>query len=187
LDLHEIEWTSAEKGEQFNVYMMYYELLTDNTVDSTAKALRRALAIWPAPHIITSGNGGEFFAEKFATVMRSHCVVAWHTRSHTPEQNGKTERFWGTIETCRNGECNAAEIEKIIFERNKHWIHDASECMPAEARERLEDWGDVDADPDVEKNRLWGTWAPFRGQREGRTERKWKKKRRFYKKPDDKR
>jgi transposase InsO family protein len=171
-DLHEINWTSPEKAEPFKVYMiaflddasryiMYYELLSDKTVDSTAKALRHALAIWPAPHVITSDNGGEFIGDKFTTVMRFHCIVAWHTKPHTPQQNGKMERFWGTIETCRKGECNATQIERIIYEYNKHWIHSALQCTPAEARDHLEYWGDVDADPDINKNLLWGTWRPF--------------------------
>jgi transposase InsO family protein len=64
----------------------------------TANALIKALNLHPQPHTLISDNSSEFCGHVFQEVLKTRGITWWHTEPYTPEQNGKMERWWGTLE-----------------------------------------------------------------------------------------
>jgi transposase InsO family protein len=102
--------------------MVYHEVLEDKTMESTTAALERALQMpdIPPPHMITIDNGGEFTGASFQAVLRQNGIRDWRTEPYTPQQNGKIERWWKTLE---QGIVKRTEVERFIVEYNNIWSH----------------------------------------------------------------
>jgi transposase InsO family protein len=82
--------------------IMGIEHLEHKSADQTAAALIRALNFHQAPYAIWSDNGTEFRAE-FDTVLARLHICHLRTTPYNPQQNGKMERFWPTLERCPPG------------------------------------------------------------------------------------
>jgi transposase InsO family protein len=80
--------------------------------------------------VLGSDNRGEFTGDAFPSLLGQYGVMPWRTAPHPPEQNGKMECFWGTIERCRSGNCSPQLIADIIHEYNTKWIHRALGMTP---------------------------------------------------------
>jgi transposase InsO family protein len=78
--------------------VMWAELLPRKTAQLTAQALLHAISYTKVlPCAIWSDNGGEFKGE-FQAVLDSWGIEHAWAVAYTPEQNGKIERWWPTLE-----------------------------------------------------------------------------------------
>ena len=55
--------------------------------------------------------------------MNKYNIELITTHPYTPEENGKCERFWKTLEGSSNGRLDSPKIDKIIYEYNNYWLH----------------------------------------------------------------
>jgi transposase InsO family protein len=123
-------------------YLLYYEVLSDKTMTSTARALDTALQLYPVPYELTTDNGAEFVGSEFQDVLTGAGVSNWRTRPYTPQQNGKMERYWGTIEKAIS---TYAYLHQTIGDYNCNWSHNAlRRISPSEKKttpwEAWHDW-----------------------------------------------
>lgn len=133
---------------------MHWEVLKEKTSIASANALVHALEKTAKPKTITIDNGKEFIGIEFQNVLQSNGIEDWRTHPYTPEQNGKVERFWRTLESARNKERPLDEeyIRSIIHQYNNVWEHSSLKAQlgkastPASAWETLEHFnGQADA------------------------------------------
>ena len=105
--------------------MLHWEIIDEKTSISSALALAHALGKTKKPKTITIDNGGEFIGEEFQHVLNENGIECFRTHPYTPEENGKIERFWDTLEKARaSGRIlDAPYIEAIITEYNDVWEH----------------------------------------------------------------
>lgn len=79
----------------------YAEVLRDETAETSAMFLRRALAWYRTLGIrvrrILTDNGSGYLARRFAHETEHLCVVHKRTRPYRPRTNGKAERFIQTL------------------------------------------------------------------------------------------
>jgi transposase InsO family protein len=71
-------------------------------------------------------------------------VTTWRTTPYPPQQNGKMERFWRTLDNPRNGSCPEDTITHII-----------SNMTPEAARRVGVNWRTADAMIDESISRNW--------------------------------
>jgi transposase InsO family protein len=113
-DLREISIPDEETGGRQIVYLiaflhdasrfiMHHRFIFNKTAEPCAAVLLEALELRGSSCVLGSDNGGEFVGGKFVEILAEKCI----------RQNGKMERFWGTIEGCRDGECNEDLIRRI--------------------------------------------------------------------------
>jgi transposase InsO family protein len=101
-------------------YVLYWEILSDKTMDSVARAFDAALRANPRPYSVTCDNGMKFVGEAFQDLLETQGVRNWRTQPYTPEQNGKIERRWRTLEkSCKTYEA----IDNVIDQYNQVWPH----------------------------------------------------------------
>jgi transposase InsO family protein len=77
--------------------IMGIEFLEHKHAAATAAALSRTILLDGAPHAIWSGNGTEFKGD-FDDLLNAQRIEHVRTAAYNPEQNGKMERFWPTLE-----------------------------------------------------------------------------------------
>ena len=130
-DLHYLEKINNEQLymiafiDDCTRYVVHWEVIDEKTSMASAVALVHALGKATKPKKITIDNGGEFIGEEFQQVLKENCIEDWRTTPHTPEQNGKVERFWRTLESARNKgrTLDIQYIQAIINEYNDVWEH----------------------------------------------------------------
>jgi putative transposase len=95
-----------------------------------ARTLLKLFALHGTPTFIRSDNGPEFIAKFLMRIMQIHGVAARHIDPGSPWQNGKNERFNGTLrEECLNLETfhhrdHARAIVKLFARHyNEHRPH----------------------------------------------------------------
>ena len=73
----------------------------------------------------TIDNGGEFIGKEFQMVMEAQGIEEFRIHPYTPEENGKVERFWLTLERARSEGrlLDEVYIHDIITEYNNVWEH----------------------------------------------------------------
>jgi transposase InsO family protein len=49
--------------------------------------------------ITTSDNGGAYIGTEFRKILKSFDIQQWITKPYISQQNGKMERFWGTLDS----------------------------------------------------------------------------------------
>jgi hypothetical protein len=112
IDLHEIHAPDETTGsiriidliaffDGASRFIMHDRLLPDERADTCSAALSETFQISAPPCALGRDNGDEFTGEAFTSLFREHGLRQWRTTRYTPEQNGKTERFWATLEHCR--------------------------------------------------------------------------------------
>jgi transposase InsO family protein len=167
-DLHEILIPGAETGERRIVYLiaflddasrfiMHYRLIFDKTAETCAGVLLEALELWGPACVLGSDNGGEFVGDRFVEILAERCIRQWRTKPYTPQQNGKMERFWGTIEGCPAGKCDEDLIRRIVRHYNTKWVHKTIRMTPERAREVGTNWQSLLAEifPEIERKLRW--------------------------------
>ena len=75
--------------------------------------------------MLTIDNGGEFVENPFQSVLSANGIEEFRTHLYTPQQNGKIERFWSTIERARGAgfKWSLEKIHETINEYNSYWNH----------------------------------------------------------------
>jgi transposase InsO family protein len=125
-----------------------FAFLPDKSSESTAVVLLQALAtVDIPPYAVWSDNGTEFKGD-FEAVLQEHGVRHVRTKPYNPEQNGKIERFWPTVEEWKGQGSLAVWIEKYnarpqtslpLFEDEDGRL---VRMTPDDAYEELERWGE---------------------------------------------
>lgn len=99
------------------------------------------------PYSIHDDNGYAFTGSKFQDFIKRNGIVWSHFLPHTPQQNGKIERRWVTLDWSL---VSKDRIFSVIDEYNNYWPHSGvfkrfgKKTTPAEAREQLESWDGKD-------------------------------------------
>lgn len=106
-------------------YVVHWEIIDEKTSIASALALVHALGKAQKPKMITIDNGGEFIGEEFQSVLKERSIECFRTHPYTPEENGKVERFWLTLERARaeGRQLDEGYIGSIITEYNDVWEH----------------------------------------------------------------
>jgi transposase InsO family protein len=167
-DLHEISIPDEETAGRRIIYLMgfldyalrfimHHRLIFNKTAGTCAAVLLDAFELWSPPYVLGSENGGEFVGGKVVEILVEKRIWQWSTKPYTPQQNGKMERFCGTIERCRDRECNEALIGRIITHYNTKWVHETLLMTPERGREIKTNWQSPLAKivPGIARNLRW--------------------------------
>jgi transposase InsO family protein len=167
-DLHEIQVTDDRATGIYTLYLIAFiddasrfiiqhRLRSDKQSATCARVLAEAFQTAVPPCVLGSDNGGEFIGDTFSSVLAEFGVFYWWTQPHTPEQNGKMERFWRTLQNARNGQISEQLIGDIVRECNNWWIHRSLRRTPTAARYFGINWRDPNAviDAPIEGNLDW--------------------------------
>lgn len=137
-------------------FLLYFEILSNKTSEACSQALIRALGhVSFFPKMLTIDNGGEFTGNPFQTVLQVCGIEDYRTHPYTPEENGKIERFWLTIERAKGPQTpwSVQKIKDIINEYNNFWSHRSLKMLTLKATTPYEAWttmvkysGQADAD-----------------------------------------
>jgi transposase InsO family protein len=129
---------------------MWLEKLLEKTSKAAAEARKRALKSHQKPYSITMDNGGEFIGPEFQDVLAQSSIKQHRIHPHNPEENGKIERLWFTLE------CS-------IVDRNDldGWVNEYNTCWPHSSLKKL----------DVRHRALtpseaWSMWERLEGHQE---------------------
>jgi putative transposase len=117
-------------------YIVGYALLIDKTAQTTTNALLDTLGKGLVPRVMGSDNGGEFRGTLFMTALNQFGIRAWYTDPYTPQQNGKIERFWGTMESTLQGNHHPDQIASFISYYNEQFVHQSLGMTLAMARDK---------------------------------------------------
>ena len=153
-DLHELKFVINQQNykqylmafiDDATRYIIYAELIPYKTSSNASKVLLNALNTGLTPYCIHADNGGEFTGNEFQETMKN-CGIIWsHSKPYTPQENGKIERWWQTLDRSMIGTDNNC-IQKVVYEYNNYWSHAAltkrfgQKTTPAEARNYIESW-----------------------------------------------
>lgn len=101
--VHGIGWEYTHTAIDDHSRLAYAEVLVDETAETTAGFLRRAVA-WYAAHGIAverllTDNGSAYRSTHFATVALELGISQRFTQAYRPQTNGKAERFIRTLLT----------------------------------------------------------------------------------------
>ena len=83
-------------------FLLYYEVMGSKTSKKCAESLDKAVShakVRPKPQTID--NRGEFIGESFQNVLKDYGIEQYRTHPYSPQENGKIERFWLTIERAK--------------------------------------------------------------------------------------
>jgi transposase InsO family protein len=100
-------------------FIIHHEVLSSKTVEAAAESLKKALAKYPRPYMITANNGGEFRRKPFTEATKEKCILMHFTWPYSPEENAKIERWWKTAEEL------LIDHDDLVNEYNKYWPHQA--------------------------------------------------------------
>ena len=123
-------------------YVVHWEVIDEKTSIASALALAHALEKEKKPKTITIDNGGEFIGKEFQHVLDEKGIECFRTHPYTPEENGKIERFWDTLEKARTSGrlLDAPYIDAIITEYNNVWQHSSLRKQLNKPSTPLEAW-----------------------------------------------
>ncbi|KAH0787715.1 IS3 family transposase [Histomonas meleagridis] len=151
----DIHYVTIE-GEQFYLlgfiddrsrFLIYYEVLSSKTSEACATALIKALgSVVHRPKMLTIDNGGEFTGNPFQFILQLYGIEDYRTHPYTPEENGKIERFWLTIERAKgpNVAWSIPKINSIIHEYNYFWTHRSLRKLTHQSSTPYEAWRTMD-------------------------------------------
>ncbi len=125
----------------------YAEVLRDETSETTAAFLRRALAWYRMLGIrvrrILTDNGSGYIGRRFAHELEHLRVVHKRTRPYRPQTNGKAERFiqtllreWAYPVAYLTSEARARVLPRWLRHYNQHRPHGSLNGLPPFSRLR---------------------------------------------------
>jgi hypothetical protein len=134
--------------------IMGWALLDNKRAETIRHVLERVMQETAVePHAIWSDNGTEFKGV-FAGLLQERGIRHVHTTPYNPEQNGKIERFWPTVERCRN-EADLAEWIAFYNARPQLGLptfvqEDGTEAQmtPNDAYQRKPKWSAAEGGPE---------------------------------------
>jgi len=119
----------------------YAEVLRDETAETAALFLRRALAWYRTLGIrvrrVLTDNGSGYLARRFAHELEHLCVVHKRTRPYRPRTNGKAERFiqtllreWAYPVAFLTSEARARVLPRWLRHYNRRRPHGSLDDLP---------------------------------------------------------
>lgn len=70
-------------------------------MELTTESLINALSKYNKPKTVIIDNGKEFVGKTFKNALKNRKIKCHAVKPYTPEENGKIERFWQTIERSK--------------------------------------------------------------------------------------
>ena len=130
-DLHQLKKLEGETNKKYLIAfiddrsrkILYHKILDDKTSKSTASALLLALLFNRFPGVMIVDNGLEFVAGEFASILFDCQIKMKKTHPYTPEENGKMERWWQTLERSKTQPLREPYLSQLIHEYNHNWVH----------------------------------------------------------------
>lgn len=137
--------------------IIYYEIIPEKSAKYTNKVLLNALEnnqkFFHHPKTIIIDNGKEFTSQQFQKTLNNFSINDHRIHAYTPEENGKIERFWETLERSATHPLRGEYLDWIIDQYNRCWAHKGlkeltgEKITPNEAWEVMEHYtGQEDAD-----------------------------------------
>jgi putative transposase len=125
-------------------FIVGWGLITDKTAATCAAVLARILnATRLRPCVLGSDNGGEFKGDIFVTLLQQRGIIPWYTTPYTPQQNGKIERFWQTMEESTEDTSNREHVGSFIQFYHTMPHAGLAQMTPEQARATFPAWTDV--------------------------------------------
>ena len=124
-------------------FLVHNEVLVSKDSKTCSEALMRALGkVQHRPKMLTIDNGGEFVGNPFQSVLNANGIEEFRSHLYTPQQNGKIERFWATIERARGAgfNWNLKNLQETINEYNSYWNHRSLKKLTGQDMTPLEAW-----------------------------------------------
>ena len=123
-------------------FILDYSVLQTKEMINTAQALVNCIQKnHTKPSMIVIDNGTEFIGEEFQNVLQHYGIGQWRTRPYTPQQNGKIERYWQTLESSRKKEKSLIlQLPALINEYNTIWHHSSLSKLYGQPLTPLEAW-----------------------------------------------
>jgi hypothetical protein len=90
--------------------VLKHKFLDDKKADTVKEALIEVLSVYPQPYTIWTDNGTEFKGV-LDDYLDDKGIIHIRTDAYNPEQNGKCERFWQTLEHANDEEQVPALLE----------------------------------------------------------------------------
>lgn len=166
-DLHEIEPDEDRANEKRYIigfiddrsrFLIHHEIIYSKTSVKTSEALENAFQkVAHTPHCITIDNGGEFIGKDFQNILKKYKVQDHRTHPYTPEENGKIERWWKTMEGKRSPikKLTSEYLSDLVYHYNCLWpqrmLYEllGKKSTPRDAWDNMEKWS-AEKEPEIE-------------------------------------
>jgi transposase InsO family protein len=120
-DLHYVDFAGESRQyliaflDDASRFLVNWSLLTEKSAAATTEFLEDIMTFGSTvPYCIWSDNGGEFTGRTFQEALRKYHIILKTTQVHTPQQNGKIERFWQNVEEAQDRD----QLNRILDEYN---------------------------------------------------------------------
>ena len=126
--------------------ILHHEILGDKSGPTVSNALVHALQNAPKPRFMVIDNGTEFIGVNFQQVLANNDILEHRTHPYTPQENGKIERWWQTLEKSATQPLAEPYLTWLIGEYNGKWDHIGLKELtgkfmtPNEAWSSMEHW-----------------------------------------------
>lgn len=143
--VHGIGWEYTHVAIDDHSRLAYAEVLADETAETTAGFLRRAVAWYAAQGItverLLTDNGSAYRSIHFATVALELGIGQRFTQAYRPQTNGKAERFirtllteWAYATAYGRSARRTTALPKYVAYYNFHRRHSALNDRPPASR-----------------------------------------------------
>ena len=153
-DLHYLKKEENEEKQRYIIAfiddrtrkILHHEILDDKSGPTVANALVHALNAAPKPRYMVIDNGTEFIGVNFQQVLLSNDILEHRIHAYTPQENGKIERWWQTLEKSASQPIAEPYLTWLIGEYNSKWDHISLKELtgkfmtPDEAWSSMEHW-----------------------------------------------
>ena len=126
--------------------ILHHEILRDKSGPTVVNALVHALNKAPKPHYMVIDNGTEFICVNFQQVLAANMIIEHRIHVYTPQENGKIERWWQTLEKSATQPLVEPYLTWLVGEYNEKWDHHSLKELtgkfitPDEAWTSMEHW-----------------------------------------------
>ena len=114
--------------------------INDKSTISTTNELVKVLEKFFHPNKLVTDNGKEFVSELFSQKLEENGIKHWKTIPYHPQQNGKMERFWKTLESSLS---SLDLLDDWIIEYNQNWPHSAIKELTGEKMTPQQAWNSM--------------------------------------------
>jgi hypothetical protein len=133
-------------------YLLCFNFLPDKTAESCANALIDTIEIYGIPKFLTTDNGQEFTGRVFQIVLNFFQILPWRSKPRTPEQNGKIERVWQTLENARGTDRTKEGFKRIVDFYNSTWKHSSNNMTPLKSRQVFAHYTRFETSNNIQEN-----------------------------------
>lgn len=143
--VHGIGWEYTHVAIDDHSRLAYAEVLADETAETTAGFLQRAVAWYAAQGIaverLLTDNGSAYRSHHFAQVALALGISQRFTQAYRPQTNGKAERFirtllteWAYATAYGRSARRTAALPRYLTYYNFHRRHSALQDVPPASR-----------------------------------------------------